>query len=78
MGERAVDNQTFVVDGDSIIMAEDREKPAASTTVRVVQVANSRGANGAAIVAAPRNLADSELFTFTAIDGSGRIRAART
>jgi hypothetical protein len=64
IGPRTVNNQTFVLDGDSIILASDR--------TRVAKVQNSRGANGSAVVLGIRELTDSEFWEFHAIDGSGR------
>lgn len=73
---RVLDNQTFVYDGDSIILASDRDPgPERNRTVpvpRVVKVQNSRGANGSAIVLGPRQLSDSEFWELHAVDGSGR------
>jgi hypothetical protein len=61
---RKLNNQTFVLDGDSIILASDR--------TRVAKVHNSRGANGSPIVFGPRQLTDSEFWDFDAIDGTDR------
>jgi hypothetical protein len=55
-------NQVFALDGDSIILASDRR--------RVVKVQNARGANQTPLVLGPRDLADAELWTFAASDGS--------
>ncbi|MBZ5629818.1 MAG: VCBS repeat-containing protein [Acidobacteriia bacterium] len=57
-------NQVFALDGDSIILAANRNL--------VSQVQNARGANYAPVVAGPRILADSELWDFNAIDGSDK------
>jgi hypothetical protein len=62
MGQR---NQVFVLDGDSMILASNRNL--------VVQVQNGQGANGSPVVVAQRNLADSEFWDFNAIDGSSRF-----
>ena len=56
-------DQTFVLDGDSVIVEVDRAK--------VVQVQNGRGANGTPIVVGPRNLEPAEFWEFQATDGSG-------
>jgi hypothetical protein len=50
--------QVFALDGDSIILAANRNL--------VVQVQNNRGANRTPLVLGPRNLADAEFWTFTA------------
>ncbi len=55
--------QIFALDGDSIILAEDRNL--------VVEVKNGRGANRTPLVLGTRNLDDSEFWTFTPTDGSG-------
>ncbi len=57
-------NQIFALDGDSILWAADRN--------RVAKVQNSRGKNGTPIVLGDRDLADSELWSFTASDGSAK------
>ncbi len=57
------EDQIFVLDGDSIILASDRG--------RVAQVKNGRGANGTPTVMGPRNLAEAEFWDFSAKDGSG-------
>jgi hypothetical protein len=76
---RFLNSQTFVLDGDSIIVAEDRDQGlnSESTLVRVVQVENHRGKNGTPLVVAPRRLADNELWKFVAIDGTGRDPGCR-
>src|SRR5215813_8023676 len=56
--------QIFALDGDSIILAEDRNL--------VVEVQNNRGANGTPLVLGRRDLADSEFWTFSATDDSNR------
>src|SRR5215831_4281460 len=56
--------QIFALDGDSIILAEDRNL--------VVEVQNNRGANGTPLVLGRRDLADSEFWTFSATDDSTR------
>src|SRR5262249_32394677 len=56
--------QIFALDGDSIILAEDRNL--------VVEVQNNRGANGTSLVLGRRDLADSEFWTFSATDNSNR------
>jgi hypothetical protein len=56
--------QIFALDGDSIILTEDR--------TLVVEVENNRGANGTPLVLGHRDLADSEFWTFSALDGSNR------
>ena len=66
-------NQTFALDGDSIILASDRRL--------VVQVQNGLVANGSPLVVAARSLADSEFWDFNQINGadidptSGFVRA---
>jgi hypothetical protein len=80
-GPRILNDQTFVLDGDSIILASDRDRIVVATDpynaqlaaqVRVFKVQNSRGANGSPIVLGERQLTDSEFWEFHAIDGSGR------
>src|SRR5262245_12620684 len=67
-------NQLFALDGDSILLASNRNL--------VAQVQNSRGANGTPVIVATRHLADAEFWDFVAIDGSdqdptsGFIRAS--
>src|SRR5262245_1712980 len=56
--------QIFALDGDSVILAADRNL--------VVEVQNHRGANGTPLVLGHRDLDDSEFWTFTATDGSAR------
>jgi hypothetical protein len=56
--------QIFALDGDSIILAADRNL--------VVEVQNHRGANGTPLVLGRRDLDDSEFWTFTATDGSAK------
>jgi hypothetical protein len=53
--------QVFALDGDSIMLAADRN--------RVVQVQNNRGANRTPLVLGGRDLDDSEFWTFTAANG---------
>ena len=66
-------NQTFALDGDSIILASDPRL--------VVQVQNALVANGSPLVVAARSLADSEFWDFNQIGGadidptSGFVRA---
>ncbi len=62
--------QRFSLDGDSIIVAADREGTGAN--VRVAKVQNSRGKNSSPIVVGPRELRDNELWDFHAVDESGR------
>jgi hypothetical protein len=54
--------QIFALDGDSIILAADRNL--------VVEVQRNRGANRTPLVLGRRQLDDSEFWTFTASDGS--------
>ena len=54
--------QVFALDGDSIILAADRNL--------VVKVKNGRGANLTPLVLGRRDLADSEFWDFNATDGS--------
>jgi hypothetical protein len=56
------DGQRFALDGDSIMLASNRN--------RVVKVQNGRGTNRTPLVLGPRVLADAELWTFTATNGS--------
>ena len=56
--------QVFELDGDSIILAADRQL--------VVEVQHGRGVNRTPLVLGNRDLADNEFWTFTATDGSGR------
>jgi len=55
-------NQVFALDGDSIMLASNRNL--------VVQVDHARGKNGTALILSQRNLADSEFWDFSAVDGS--------
>jgi hypothetical protein len=57
-------NQIFAIDGDSIILAANRDL--------VVQINNARGANRAPLVAGTRNLADNEFWDFNAVDDSDK------
>lgn len=54
--------QTFALDGDSIIFANERSF--------VVEVRNARSQNGTPLVVGERDLDDSEFWSFTAADGS--------
>jgi hypothetical protein len=72
-------NQIFALDGDSIILASSRPCINTDNTLCsppppqfVVQVQKARGANRSPLVVAMRNLADSEFWDFTALDGSGK------
>jgi len=56
------EGQKFALDGDSIILAADRNL--------VVEVQNNRGANGTPLVLGRRDLEDAEFWTFSATDGS--------
>lgn len=56
--------QVFALDGDSIILAADRDL--------VAQVFNAIPADGTTVVLGRRNLAPPEFWTFTATDNSGR------
>lgn len=64
--------QRFASDGDSIIVAADRDQLATSAVTRVAKVQNSRGRNGSPVVVGPRELADNELWDFASVDGSHR------
>ena len=55
-------NQTFALDGDSIILAADHSL--------VVQVQNARGANGSPLIVANRHVADAEFWDFNQINGA--------
>ena len=55
--------QIFAIDGDSIILADNRDL--------VIEVQNGRGANNTPVVLGRRDLDDSEFWTFTPADGSG-------
>jgi hypothetical protein len=57
-------SQVFSLDGDSIILSANRDL--------VAQVQNAIPANATPIVLNRRDLADSEFWTFSASDGSGR------
>lgn len=54
--------QTFALDGDSIIFAQERSF--------VVEVRNARGQNATPLVVGERDLDDPELWTLAATDGS--------
>ena len=54
-------NQVFALDGDSIVLASNRNL--------VVQVQNARGSSGSPVVVTQRNLADSEFWDFNQING---------
>lgn len=54
--------QELVLDGDSIMLAANRDL--------VATVQNGRGKNGTPIVVGPRRLADAEFWDFRATDGS--------
>ena len=56
--------QIFELDGDSIILAADRQL--------VVEVLHARGANYTPLVLGNRDLADAEFWDFKASDGSNR------
>ncbi len=56
--------QIFELDGDSIILAADRQL--------VVEVLHARGANSTPLVLGNRDLADAEFWDFKASDGSNR------
>ncbi len=71
-GPRILNNQTFSVDGDSIMLASDRDSDRPPSQVRVVKVQNSRGANGSPIVIGARELTDSEFWDFQPIDNTER------
>ncbi len=64
----ALANQTFVLDGDSIVLAADRNM--------VAKVHHTRGANGTPIVAGARQLSVEEFWDLRATDGSGRFPTA--
>lgn len=56
--------QIFALDGDSLMLASNHKL--------VVKVQNARGTDRTPLVLGERNLADSEFWTLTAADGSGR------
>src|SRR5262245_61858648 len=58
------EGQIFALDGDSVILAADRNL--------VIEVQNHRGANGTPLVLGHRDLDDSEFWTFTSTDGKAR------
>ena len=58
------DQQVFSFDGDSLLLASNRDM--------AVRVADGRGTSGTPLVVGPRAVADDELWTFTALDGTGR------
>jgi len=57
-------SQVFALDGDSILLAANRNL--------VAQALNNRGANATPVGVAQRTLADAEFWDFEAVDGSGR------
>jgi hypothetical protein len=61
-------NQTFAIDGDSIIFAANRNL--------VAKVQNARGRNGSPIVVGFRNLSIEEFWDMRATDGSARFPTA--
>jgi hypothetical protein len=61
-------NQTFVLDGDSVILAPDRSL--------VAKVQNARGTNGTPIVAGARQLSVEEFWDLRATDGSASFPTA--
>ena len=61
-------DQTFVLDGDSIILASDRKL--------VAKVHNARGANGTPIVVGTRQLSIEEFWDMRAADGSASFPTA--
>ncbi|MGD9905012.1 MAG: FG-GAP repeat domain-containing protein [Vicinamibacterales bacterium] len=61
-------NQTFALDGDSLILASDRGM--------VAKVHNARGANGTPIVAGARKLSVEEFWDLRATDGSASFPTA--
>jgi hypothetical protein len=67
LGPSAAD-QIFALDGDSIMLAHNREL--------VAKVKNGRGANGTPIVIGSRSLEESELWDFRASDGSNELPTA--
>ena len=54
-------NEVFALDGDSIILASNRNL--------VAQAKDSRGTNGTPVIMGARNLADAEIWNFTAVTG---------
>jgi hypothetical protein len=66
VGDRASGavNQIFALDGDSIILAADRNF--------VAKVQNARGTNGTPVVLGQRQLADHESWDFRGFDGTNR------
>lgn len=63
LGGSSLREQEFILDGDSIMLAANRDL--------VAKVANGRGKVGTPIVLGPRQLAQAELWEFRATDGSG-------
>src|SRR5262245_50281546 len=61
-------DQTFALDGDSIILASDRNM--------VAKVHNARGSNGTPIVVGFRELSVEEFWDMRAADGSNRFPTA--
>lgn len=57
--------QIFALDGDSIILAADRNL--------VVEVQNARGANRTPLVLGRRDMADNEFWDFIPVDGSDAL-----
>jgi hypothetical protein len=69
---RALANQHFTLDGDSIILSASMpEPPTDSSPVLVAKAANAAGAIGTPVVLGARNLADHEFWDFIAGDRSG-------
>ena len=60
-----IGDHIFVLDGDSIILASNRQL--------VAQVEQGRGAVGTPVVLGARQLADNEFWNFTATDGSTKV-----
>ena len=68
-------NQIFGLDGDSIILASSHSCIAAGNSAcpqLVVQVENALSANRSPLIVGPRNLAESEFWTFQALDHTDR------
>jgi hypothetical protein len=63
LGKREARAQELILDGDSIILAANRDL--------VAKVQNGRGKNGTPVVVGPRQLAEPEFFDFQATDGRG-------
>ncbi|HEX8813279.1 MAG TPA: hypothetical protein VF742_14920, partial [Terracidiphilus sp.] len=60
--DQAFQNQVFALDGDSIILASNRDL--------VAQAKDNRGTSGTSVIMGTRNLSDAEFWNFTAVTGA--------